>query len=296
MFPFERNEKHMAPAALLTQRQRGWIMSAKSVTPSAYSAARTRHGDDEPLLSFPVLDREPPRAGRRLVALAGSRHPVRTYACGVLVAFVAIATLSILAGLLVTQVLVRSHGIAADDESVVRFLARHRSRDLTDASLVGSIMAGGVVLPIVAGVAALLAAFAKHWRLAGFLLFALAVESGSYRATTLLIHRHRPEVPRLEKLPVNASYPSGHTAAAIAVYCGIALLLTSKVSNVRARIAIWIIAVLIPAFVALSRMYRGMHHPLDIAGGVVVGIAALAAMVTVSRAAHFANSAGRGSR
>jgi membrane-associated phospholipid phosphatase len=31
-------------------------------------------------------------------------------------------------------------------------------------------------------------------------------------------------------------------------------------------------------------MYRGMHHPLDIAGGVVIGIAVLAAMVFVSRA------------
>jgi membrane-associated phospholipid phosphatase len=37
-------------------------------------------------------------------------------------------------------------------------------------------------------------------------------------------------------------------------------------------------------YVAFARMYRGMHHPLDIAGGVVIGIAVLAAMVFVSRA------------
>jgi undecaprenyl-diphosphatase len=109
-----------------------------------------------------------------------------------------------------------------------------------------------------------IAAVAKHWRLAGFLLFALAVESGSYRATTLVIHRHRPEVHRLESLPVDASYPSGHTAASIAVYGGIALLLTSRISNVTARICIWTVAALIPVYVAFSRMYRGMHHPLDI--------------------------------
>ena len=30
---------------------------------------------------------------------------------------------------------------------------------------------------------------------------------------------------------------------------------------------------LIPVFEGLSRMYRGMHHPLDVAGGVVIGIA-----------------------
>src|SRR6185295_17290849 len=105
-----------------------------------------------------------------------------------------------------------------------------------------------VVLPIIGACAALIAVLARHWRLAAFLGFALAVESGSYRATTLVIHRHRPPVHRLESLPVNASYPSGHTAASIAVYCGIAFLLTSRVANRGARIAIWTIAVLIPSF------------------------------------------------
>jgi undecaprenyl-diphosphatase len=50
-------------------------------------------------------------------------------------------------------------------------------------------------------------------------------------------------------------------------------------------VAIWVAAALIPVFVALSRMYRGMHHPLDVVGGVVIGIAALSALVLVTRAA-----------
>ncbi len=187
------------------------------------------------------------------------------------------------------HVLLRVHGVAGDDESLVRFLARHRSSGLTDASLVGSIMAGGVVLPIVVAAAALVAGVAKHWRLAGFLLFALAVESASYRTTTLVIHRHRPEVHRLERLPVDASYPSGHTAAAIAVYGGLALLLTSRIESRAARIAIWFVAALIVVYVAFSRMYRGMHHPIDVAGGVIVGIAALCALVAVTRAAGSAS-------
>ena len=235
-------------------------------------------------LDVPVLDQKPGRLGGRLAALPGNDHPVWTYVLGILFAVVAIASLSIVAGLLVTRVLLHVHGVAADDERFIGFLARHRSNGLTDASLVGSTMAGGVVLPIVAAVGALIAVAAKHWRLAGFLLFALAVESASYRATTLVIHRHRPEVLRLEKLPVNASYPSGHTAASIAVYGGLALLLTSRIRNRKAQVAIWVVAILIPVFVAFSRMYRGMHHPLDIAGGVVIGIAAVSALVLVSRA------------
>jgi len=104
-----------------------------------------------------------------------------------------------------------------------------------------------------------------------------------------VVHRERPDVPRLEKLPVDASYPSGHTAASIAVYGGIALLLASRIRNRAARIAIWAVAVLIPVYVAFSRMYRGMHHPIDIAGGVVIGVAALCALVLVTRAAGSAS-------
>ena len=242
----------------------------------------------ESLLSFPVLDREPGRVGRRLAALPGEGHPVLTYLCGVLLAFAAIAGLSILVGLLVTRVVLHVHGVAHDDEALISFLARHRSGGLTDASLVGSIIAGGVVLPIVAGVALLVAAVCKHWRLAGFLLLALGVESASYRSTTLVIHRHRPEVFRLERLPVDASYPSGHTAASIAIYSGIALLIASRIESRAGRIAVWTVAVLVTVFVALARMYRGMHHPIDIAGGVLIGVAALGALVLVSRAANLA--------
>jgi membrane-associated phospholipid phosphatase len=242
----------------------------------------------ESILSFPVLDREPGRVGRRLAALPGEGHPVWTYLCGVLLAFAAIAGLSILFGLLVTRVVLHIHGASHDDEALISFLARHRSGGLTDASLVGSIIAGGVVLPIVAGVALVVAAVARHWRLAGFLLLALAVESGSYRATTLVVHRHRPEVVRLERLPVNASYPSGHTAASIAIYGGIALLIASRIESRAGKIAVWTTAALVTVFVAFARMYRGMHHPLDVLGGVLVGIAAVAALILVSRAAHLA--------
>jgi membrane-associated phospholipid phosphatase len=237
--------------------------------------------------AFPVLDREPGALGRTLAAVPGKGHPVWTYLCGIVVALATIAGLSILAGFLVHG-LTHIHGVAHDDEALVSLLARHRSSGLTDASLVGSIIAGGVVLPIVAGVAALVAAALRHWRLAAFLPFALGLESGSYRATTLAVHRHRPTVHRLEQLDVNASYPSGHTAASIAVYGGIALLVSSRLASRKARVAVWAVAALIPVYVAFARMYRGMHHPLDIAGGVLVGVAALTAIVLVSRASGLA--------
>jgi membrane-associated phospholipid phosphatase len=131
----------------------------------------------------------------------------------------------------------------------------------------------------------LVAAVFRHWRLAAFAVFSLAVESATYRATTLVVHSHRPAVARLEHLPVDASYPSGHTAAAIAVYGGLALLLTSRFTDVVFRALTWAVVLAIVAFVATARMYRGMHHPLDVAGGIVVGIAALTVVVVACRTA-----------
>ena len=211
-------------------------------------------------------------------------HPVVTFFLAMLGGLLVIAALSIVLGLLVTHV-IETGRIGAADERVNVWLAAHRTPTRTDASLIGSIVAGGVVLPIVVGVLALIAALFRKWTLVAFFIFTLAVESATYRATTLVVHSHRPRVHRLEGLPVNASYPSGHTAASIAVYGGLALLITSRFRNRTVRIVTWLLAVGMVAFVATSRMYRGMHHPLDVAGGVVVGIAALCVLVLACRSA-----------
>lgn len=243
----------------------------------------------------PVLDGRN-AAAARLARLTGRVHPVRTFFVGVVLAYTAVAGLSILLGLLVTRVLIANGTIAGDDGGFVRVLAHHRSGGLTEASLIGSIIAGGVVLPILAGAFGLVAALFRQWLLAAFLISALVIESASYRTTTFLVHRHRPNVVRLENLPVNASYPSGHTAASVAIYGGLALLVTSRIASRWARVAIWSVAAAIPIYVALSRMYRGMHHPLDVVGGAAVGVATLVAVVLICRAAGYAVSARDGRR
>ena len=125
-------------------------------------------------------------------------------------------------------------GIGAADERVDVWLAAHRTPARTEASLIGSIIAGGVVLPD-----------PRRRDRARVRRVAQVADRGvrrssrspssrrTYRATTLVVHSHRPRVVRLEHLPVNASYPSGHTAASIAVYGGLVLLLTSQVHERR---------------------------------------------------------------
>jgi membrane-associated phospholipid phosphatase len=235
--------------------------------------------------AVPVLSARRGGPAERFAGLMRGRHPAAVFFAALLAAFAVVAGLSTLLGLLVTDVLLDAGSLKRADESFVKDLVRERSPSLTDASYVGSTMAGGVVLPILVGLIALACAIARRWRIAAFVVFALVVESATYRVTSMLAPRKRPEVDRLEQLPVDASYPSGHTAASIAVYAGLALLLTSRFPNGRLRVVAWTIAVLIPIFVALSRMYRGMHHPLDVAGGMLIGIAALCILLFATRAA-----------
>jgi undecaprenyl-diphosphatase len=131
----------------------------------------------------------------------------------------------------------------------------------------------------------------RKWRIAAFAVFVLVVESATYRVASIVVPRDRPHVHRLEDLPADASFPSGHTAASLAVYCGLVLLLTSALPRGAWRAGAWLVALLLPAFVAFSRMYRGMHHPLDVAAGALIGIGAVLALLFACRAAGVAATA-----
>ena len=156
-----------------------------------------------------------------------------------MIGYLLLAAFSVALGFLLTKVLLQSGGIASADERFVTWLVDHRTPSRTDASLIGSIIAGGVVIPTLVGIVAAVLACFRRWRVAAFLITAIAVEAATYRLTIAFVHRERPDVHRLEHLPVNASYPSGHTAAAIAVYCGLALILTSRIRSTWFRVTIW---------------------------------------------------------
>jgi membrane-associated phospholipid phosphatase len=218
-------------------------------------------------------------------------HPVAVFVVALLLGFVALIAVSAALGLVVVHVLVSAVGLGGLDNDAISTLAHHRTATLTSISAVGSQVGGAPVLPILAGVIAIACAIARRWRIAAFAVFALAAESATYRITTLLVPRDRPPVHRLESLPVNASYPSGHTAASLAVYAGLVLLLTSRLTSSMAKALAWTFAILMVMFVALSRMYRGMHHPLDVAGGALVGVGAVLVVLFACRAAGVASRA-----
>jgi undecaprenyl-diphosphatase len=86
---------------------------------------------------------------------------------------------------------------------------------------------------------------------------------------SVLVHRLRPPISHLDSAPPTSSFPSGHTAATVALWCGLALGLARTHPRHPLRVVSWVLAVLVPAFVLWTRLYRGMHWPTDVAASVV---------------------------
>lgn len=234
-----------------------------------------------------IFEARPGSLPDRFAAALDSRHPALVFFLALLAGFLLLAVVSVLLALFVVHVLVSGSGLGLEgaDESFNDTLAQHRTGTLTTLAEIGSQAGGAPVLPIIVGLIALVCAFLRHWLIAAFAVFVLAVESATYRVTSIVVPRERPSVQRLEGLEVDASYPSGHTAASVAVYAGLVLLLTTRFTSSLKKALAWTAAILLVTFVALARMYEGMHHPLDVAGGVLVGIGSILVLLFACRAA-----------
>lgn len=233
----------------------------------------------------PVLDPRPGGLAERFSQRIGAERPVLAFGAALIVGYAALVASMILLGLLLTKVLLPIGGFSNWDEGVNRWLAERRTPTLEHLSWIGSTLAGGVVIPVVVGFFLVVFLALRRWRLAAFTLFVIAVESGAYRVTTLVVHRERPSVHRLESLPATASFPSGHTAAALALYGGLLLLLVSRLRRPLLTVLCAVVGLAIPAFVAWARMYRGMHHLTDSGAGLLLGIGALVVTVFAARVA-----------
>jgi undecaprenyl-diphosphatase len=236
--------------------------------------------------SVPLLEARPGGPAQAVGDRLERHHPATVFTVAMVAGYVLLAALAVGLGFLLVDVLLPFDGLGRADEHVNRWFAAHRDATLNDGSYVGSMIGDIPVLPIVVALTAIALIVRRRWRIAAFVVAAILVEAGTYRVASLIVHRERPEVPRLDHLPANQSFPSGHVAASLAVYGGLALLITSATRG-RGRgaaIASWVVALLLVAVVATSRMYRGMHHPLDVASGLLVGAGALVVALLAARA------------
>jgi membrane-associated phospholipid phosphatase len=186
------------------------------------------------------------------------------------------AGLALLIGLMIGTGWLITHQLAHDwpftaEDGVDRTLAADRTTLLNRVSGVLSTLGS---TPYAIGLTALGVAVARavfhRWRESFFLAGAVTVQATVFLMTTLAIDRARPAVAHLDTSPPTSSFPSGHTAAAMALYGGIILLARRRGVGGPA----WLL-VAVPLAVGGSRLYRGMHHPSDVIAAVVLGALAL---------------------
>jgi undecaprenyl-diphosphatase len=236
-----------------------------------------------------VLEPRPNGLADRFSRRFGPVNPVRVFVVALLAGYALLVTAMVFLGFSLIYLLLPLGGLEEADEDFSQWLADNRSPMQEDLSWVGSTLAGGHVIPAVLGIGLITFLIMRRWLLAAFVVLVVALESGTYRVTSWIVERQRPDVERLESLPVDASYPSGHTAAAVAMYGGILLLVASQLHNTAVRVVTVVLGVGIPLFVAWARMYRGMHHFSDVVAGLLMGLGAVTILVFAARASRAAS-------
>jgi undecaprenyl-diphosphatase len=125
------------------------------------------------------------------------------------------------------------------------------------------------------------AILALLWRKPWFLAVLVTSDLAAYGLTLLLqawIGRARPpsvypEPKPLVNVPHTAAFPSGHASTAFA--CATVIAWASR----RFAVPAYVLA----AAIAWSRVYVGVHWPLDVLGGALLGVAMGTLLVSLAR-------------
>ena len=250
----------------------GWALGAGwlAVIVAAFQIWQRDRGvdPDEPLDPLHV---EPEQAIRP-VSTTGPILPQGRTTVEYLVAAAAALLVGIsLLGLLVTRVL-DDTWLGRFDREVVQWFVQVRTSDLTTAmQTIGTLAGTWTVIAVGLSLAVLALAVTRSWRPVVFVILTLVGEVLLYLLSAQAVSRLRPHVADLTgSLPFAASWPSGHAAAAVALYGAVsAVILTYGRS--RWRWAILALPVLLAPLIGVSRIYVAAHYPTDVLAGLLLG-------------------------
>ncbi len=154
---------------------------------------------------------------------------------------------------------------------------------LTTAALaVTELASTDAILIATAGAVVLLAA-KRHWRGAVALAASVLGTQVVVGIAKVAMARPRPDESAAIIDPPGFSFPSGHSASAVALYVMLALIAGSALRK-RAWGPAWVAAVALVTLIGLSRIYLGAHYPTDVlAGWLTGGIVVLASWALCAR-------------
>lgn len=165
----------------------------------------------------------------------------------------------------------RLHGYALTHPAFVTVM-----RTASDA---GSALAWQIVIALVA----IWLLSRRQWRLAAFAVVTTAGSSLLNTAVKLAVHRTRPVVSQPFVHEPGASFPSGHSQAAVVGF-GVLLLVFLPLLGRRWRLVAVAAAILGVVLIGFSRVALAAHYVSDVVAGFVLGAAWLAAMTAAFNA------------
>jgi undecaprenyl-diphosphatase len=230
-----------------------------------------------------LLDPEAGSSAERLADHLTGRHPATVAAIVTVVGYAFLTAAMVGLGLFLTKIMF--DGASGGDAALNRWFEARRTPTWDDVSRYGSMIADTLTVVGIAALVAFVLGCRRCWREISFLAIALLLEVTVFVSVAFLVSRERPPVLRLDEAPPTSSFPSGHTAASVVLYGGLALIITAHVRNTVVRAVVWTVAVCAPLFVGTARLYRGMHFPSDVASGALLGVACLLVALFAVRAA-----------
>ena len=102
----------------------------------------------------------------------------------------------------------------------------------------------------------------RRWHDWTFLAVGLIFETAAFFTASKIVRRERPQIEQLDTAPT-FSWPSGHIAASVVFYVGIATVVFWNTRSKLSRAVFATIAVVVPIVVIICRLYLGMHYVTD---------------------------------
>jgi len=158
------------------------------------------------------------------------------------------------------------------EDSVNQWFYSQRTPRLDALSHIGSYLAETVTcIALLVVMVVVLRVWLGRWRESWTLVAAIVGELLVFLIVTALVNRPRPTVPHLDAAPPTSSFPSGHTGAAVAFYGCLAIIVLRQARPQWVARSLAALLFLVPVIVGVARIYRGMHHPVDVLFGAIGG-------------------------
>jgi len=169
----------------------------------------------------------------------------------------------------------------AIDQAVLQFFVSHRVEWLSYLMLVITYSGGYLVATLVTVLS--MVSLAAHHHPKKILPLALGVVGNALTIFVLknIFDKARPGLGAFY-LESSFSFPSGHTAIAVALYGYLIYTIWSQNHHSLKKPAIWLLSILV-ILIGISRLYLGVHYLSDVLAGYAVGAIWLAIAIRISK-------------